>query len=186
MGVINFDPDSVTSTASMAAVPISRLAALAGGHGEIQNRQVRKSANITVAKSGNSGGAPANPANLLNSSAPAEWLEGFGSLDPNIAPLGFPAKWWRETIRDGELFLAKWARQAAHLGWTAFDVFGAHQTAPAANYAAMGLVLLIRGGRVVAISAETAIIEQASGSRLTFTRRPPEREAVLLWDLKGV
>jgi hypothetical protein len=115
---------------------------------------------------------------------PEAWVQGFARLDPNRPPKGFPATWWREVIRDGELFLARWARQAADLGWSELDVFGCHKTAPSANYAAMGLTLLTRGGRVVALSAETAIIEQASGSRLTFTRRPNEREAVPIWELR--
>jgi hypothetical protein len=61
-------------------------------------------------------------------------------------------------------------------------VFGCHKTAPSANYAAMGLALLIRGGRIVALTADRAIIEQASGSRLTFTRQSPEQDAVPMWD----
>jgi hypothetical protein len=47
----------------------------------------------------------------------------------------------------------------------------------------MGLLLLLRGGRVVALTASTAIIEQQSGARLTYTRRPPEPECVPLWEL---
>ncbi len=97
-------------------------------------------------------------------------------------PKGFPATRWREMIRDSELFLAQWARQAAAIGWSELDVFGCHKTAPSAKYEAMGLALLIRGGRIVAFTADRAIIEQASGSRLTFTRRPPEQDAVPMWD----
>jgi hypothetical protein len=42
----------------------------------------------------------------------------------------------------------------------------------------MGLLLLISVGRVVAITAESAVIEKQSGARLTYTRRPPEAECV--------
>jgi hypothetical protein len=47
----------------------------------------------------------------------------------------------------------------------------------------MGLLLLISGGRVVAITAEAAVIEQQSGARLTYTRRPPEADCVAVWNL---
>jgi hypothetical protein len=47
----------------------------------------------------------------------------------------------------------------------------------------MGLLLLISGGRVVALTAETAKIEQQSGARLTYTRRPPDAECVAVWEL---
>jgi hypothetical protein len=47
----------------------------------------------------------------------------------------------------------------------------------------MGLLLLVRGGRVVAITAESALIERQSGARLTYTRRPPEPECAPIWQL---
>jgi hypothetical protein len=47
----------------------------------------------------------------------------------------------------------------------------------------MGLLVLLRGGRVVALTASTAVIEQQSGARLTYTRRPPEAERVPVWEL---
>jgi hypothetical protein len=116
---------------------------------------------------------------------PAEWRTGLTALDPNRPPPNFPAPWWRGVIRDAQLFLSVWGRQAADLGWTALDLFGVHPKVPAARFSHMGLLLLVNGGRVVVISAESAIIEQQSGSRLTYTRRPPEPECVPLWDLNS-
>ena len=95
----------------------------------------------------------------------------------------FPAPRWRGLIRDAELFLSVWGKQAANLGWSTPDLFGAHSKAPAARFSCMGLLLLVNGGRVIAITAETAVIQQQSGARLTYTRRPPEAECVALWDL---
>ena len=59
----------------------------------------------------------------------------------------------------------------------------AHRRAPAANFSCMGLLLAIRGGRVVVLTTETAVIEQQSGAPLTYTRRPPDTECMPLWDL---
>jgi hypothetical protein len=41
----------------------------------------------------------------------------------------------------------------------------------------------VRGGRVVAITAEIAVIERESGARLTYTKHRPERECVAIWEL---
>jgi hypothetical protein len=117
---------------------------------------------------------------------PAEWREGLAALDPNHPPAGIAAPLWRATIRDAELFLATWGRQAANLGWTTLDLFGAHSLAPGARYSCMGLLLLIRGGRVVALTTASAAIEQQSGARLTYTRQLVEAECVPLWRLAGV
>jgi hypothetical protein len=114
---------------------------------------------------------------------PAKWRAGLAALDPNRPPTGFPAPLWRGLIRDAELFLSIWGKQAADLGWTTLDLFGAHRMAPAANFSCMGLLLVIRGGRVVVLTTEVAKIEQQSGARLTYTRRPPETECVAVWDL---
>jgi hypothetical protein len=115
----------------------------------------------------------------------ARWHAGVTTLDANWPPTNFPAPWWRGLLRDAELFLSLWGKQAADLGWTTLDLFGAHSKAPAARFSCMGLLLLVNGGRVVAITAESAVIEQQSGARLTYPRRSAEAECVALWDLPG-
>jgi hypothetical protein len=117
------------------------------------------------------------------SNYPVEWREGFARLSADRPPANFPVHWWRGLIRDAELFLSVWGKQAADLGWTPLDLFGAHRRAPASNFSCMGLLLLIGGGRVVALSTETAVIEQQAGARLTYTRRPPDAECVAVWEL---
>jgi hypothetical protein len=88
-------------------------------------------------------------------------------------------------MRDAELFLSTWGHRADDLGWTTLDLFGVHPTAPAARFSYMGLLLLVNSGGVVAITAETAVIEQQSGHRLTHTRQPPEPDCVAVWDLQS-
>ena len=193
MGAIDFNPAQVMKKLLQdRAAEFSRLAALAGGQAENepakiisegQNRQREPAnpANLLISGTENRTSAPANPANLLNGFA--EWRDGFAKLDPNRPPANFPSPWWRGIIRDAELFLPTWARQAAILGWTTLDLFGAHPRVPTARYSCMGLLLLVSGGRVVALTAESAVTEQQSGSRLTYTRHPPEAEHVALWEL---
>jgi hypothetical protein len=129
--------------------------------------------------------ALAGQSRVARTGVPAEWFDGLTALDPNRPPTGFPAPWWRGLVRHAEFFLSVWGKQATDLGWTTLDLFGAHPKAPAARFSCMGLLLLVRAGRVVAITAESAVIEQQSGAHLTYTRRPPEAECIPIWELPG-
>jgi hypothetical protein len=78
-----------------------------------------------------------------------------------------------EALADAETFLQRWGAQAQALGWQADDLFRLHSTAPLARYDVMGLVWLLRGREVVAVTAQTATIRTASGGTLTYHRRLP-------------
>jgi len=99
---------------------------------------------------------------------------------------------WRLAVEDGRRFLANWGTQAEALGWTARDLFGLAPVPdkPAGNYRRLsrydltGLVWLLRGRPVVALTATTAAI-QAPGGVITYRRprdggcvcgRPPAKE----------
>ena len=79
-------------------------------------------------------------------------------------------------------FLDRWGRVAADLGWSPLDVFGLHPRAPALRLDGMGLVALIGGGDVVAVTAISATIRSASGHELVYLRRI-SGEAVAAWEL---
>lgn len=84
---------------------------------------------------------------------------------------------WHQCIEDGRRFLASWAQQAERLGWTADDLFGLHQPSanPHPNYSRlsrrdhMGLVWVLMGQPVVALTDRAAIIKTVSGT-LTWRR----------------
>jgi hypothetical protein len=97
-----------------------------------------------------------------------------------------PGKTKANIIRDAETLPSCAGQLCGDLGSTTFDLFGAEQKAPAARFSCMGLLLLVGGGRAVAISAETSVIEQRCGARLTYTRRPAEAECAALWQLPSV
>ena len=85
---------------------------------------------------------------------------------------------WQQCIRDAYGFLHDWAEQAEALGWTARDLFGLHQppASPAPSYQRLsrydqtGLIWLLQGCPVVALTEGTATIRMATGSKLTYRR----------------
>jgi hypothetical protein len=124
---------------------------------------------------------------------------GFGSFDSALstAPYSFPARYgrvvamlearcpdlvpgdrWQAAVEDGRRFLARWGEQAEALGWTARDLFGLHQPPGAphpsysrlARYDETGLIWLLQGRPVVALTEATAAIQSSTGA-ITIYRR---------------
>jgi hypothetical protein len=89
---------------------------------------------------------------------------------------------WQQAIEDGRHFLGLWGEQAASIGWTARDLFGLYRIPkkPAPNYRRLshydetGLVWLLRGRPVVALSDATAAIEHPTGA-ITIYRKHDKR-----------
>ena len=117
---------------------------------------------------------------------PEEWVQGV--CDLMVMP---PHADWKKddwhTLQDDALrFIREWASQARRLGWEALDLFGVHPTAPTARFDCMGLVPLLRGRVVLALTDDSAAIKAASGGSLTFRKRavmPAER--CLVWERQG-
>jgi hypothetical protein len=90
---------------------------------------------------------------------------------------------WQEAVADAASFVALWGEQAVALGWTARDLFGLADVPdrPASNYQRLsrydltGLVWLLQGRRVVALTQDTAVIETATG---TFSYRRHNKPAL--------
>ncbi len=89
-----------------------------------------------------------------------------------------PAMRWQQAVEDGRRFLARWGKQAEALGWTARDLFGL-QTPPAkphpsysrlSRYDETGLIWLLRGREVAALTETTASIRSAAGN-ITIYRK---------------
>jgi hypothetical protein len=85
---------------------------------------------------------------------------------------------WQRAVADGRQFLGRWGDQAAALGWTASDLFGLHQVPedPAPTYRRLsrydetGLVWLLRGDAVIALTEVTAAIQNAVGVVTTYRK----------------
>jgi hypothetical protein len=116
---------------------------------------------------------------------PRAWAEGFARLDTCCRPRGFSKAQWQQVIDDGGRFLdGGWAQKAAAIGWTATDIFGVHPLKPRVRFDAMGLVSLIRGGDVIDVQVDRAVIRMPTGNNLTYYLRRHFSEAVTLWELE--
>ena len=85
---------------------------------------------------------------------------------------------WRQAVADAESFHTIWGKQAGSLGWAARDLFGLHMP-PArphpsyhrlSRYDETGLIWLLQGRPVVALTAATAAIENPTGAITVYRR----------------
>jgi hypothetical protein len=88
---------------------------------------------------------------------------------------------WQLAVEDGRRFLARWGAQAEAFGWTARDLFGLHKPPekPHSSYSRLsrydetGLIWLLQGREIVALTEATAAIQNPTGaiSAITTYRR---------------
>lgn len=89
-----------------------------------------------------------------------------------------PADHWQQAVEDGRRFLAQWGEQAEALGWTARDLFGltAVPDKPRPNYRRLsrydetGLIWLLRGRAVLALTEATAAVASPTGAVTVYRR----------------
>src|SRR5262245_52976645 len=86
---------------------------------------------------------------------------------------------WHRTIADGKRFVGLWGGQASRLNWTNREVFRL-QKLPAeqhpsyrrlSRYDCVGLVWLLDGREVVALTADTATIKNQTTGTITVFRK---------------
>jgi hypothetical protein len=93
-------------------------------------------------------------------------------------PDHIPLSDWHQAVEDGRRFLAQWGEQAEALGWTPRDLFGLDEV-PAkphpsyrrlSRYDHTGLIWMLQGCPVVALTEATAAIRSPTGSITTYRR----------------
>jgi hypothetical protein len=105
----------------------------------------------------------------ISAKSPSPYQSEFDALEhrcPDFVETGR----WRQAVEDGRRFLASWGEQADALGWTAPELFGLHTPPkrPAASYCRLsrydetGLIWLLRGRPVIALTETTAAIQAAT------------------------
>ena len=94
------------------------------------------------------------------------------TADPACPPGDVPPDRWRQFLADARAFAGSpLAEQAAALGWTEDDLYGADDLAPFARRDKAGLLRLLNGNRLVEISEDVAVIVTRTGARQTYRRR---------------
>lgn len=85
---------------------------------------------------------------------------------------------WPMIVTDAAALVEEWGVQLHALGWQAGDLFGFSDDAWPAE---VGLALRLRGGRVILVDADAAIILLADGaSRIVHYRRPTPHPPIWL------
>ena len=96
----------------------------------------------------------------------------------SACPEFVPEDRWRRCIEDGRRFLAAWADRAEALGWTPRDLFGLmpvpRHAKPSFNrlarYDEIGLIWLLAGREVGALTEATAAIRSPTGAITTYRK----------------
>jgi hypothetical protein len=182
-------PDARTTRASRASSPISRSVQsvqTVQSHKKDDTDQRLGFGHLGPAGVQNRGAGVQNPARRPEG-VPAEWLEGIARLRGAPTARGYPPHAWQQLVLDAEDFLGRWGAQAARLDWPAWELFGCHRRAPFGRIQGMGLVLLLRGRDLVALTADEAVIRTATGVHQTYRRKPHDplqpAERCLVWEL---
>jgi hypothetical protein len=103
---------------------------------------------------------------------PRAWAEGLAPLNPSQAPADVPPRRWLLFIDDCGRFADEWAWRASRLHWTPLALFGCDRTKPFARLDRAGLLWLVEGRRIVALTTETAAIEIPENGSPTGASRP--------------
>jgi hypothetical protein len=112
------------------------------------------------------------------------WAEGFARLHPDRPPGDVPTKRWLTFIDDIGRFLdSPFCAVAAALGWGPYDLFGCDRDRPFARIDQAGLLWLLNGDKLIALSENTATTETRTGARQTYCRKACEPSRVLAWEL---
>ena len=123
----------------------------------------------------------------FDAGVPREWAEGFARLCLMPRHPDFMEERWQRLIDDAGMFLDRWAVQVAAMGWTTREVFGVDDRKPYARLDQMGLVPLIGGDKVMAVSADSATIQTPTGARQRIFRRADKQSPgrVSVWELNN-
>jgi hypothetical protein len=114
---------------------------------------------------------------------PPAWARDLLWVDAKRPPGDVPLDRWVQFLDDARRFVDEgWAHRAEALGWEPHDLIGCDGIKPYARIDRLGLIWLLNGRAVIAISRDTARICGATGN-LSFRRTPTDIGRVLPWNL---
>jgi hypothetical protein len=117
--------------------------------------------------------------------APRTWAEALAQLDPANSPADVPLARWQQFIDDCGRFLdLGWGNRAEAFGWGPLDLFGCDRERPLARCDHMGLLWILQGRKLVALTPDSAKIDTLTGSLQTYRRVPIDVDRIVLaWEL---
>jgi hypothetical protein len=175
--LIQFGPIATATVATLATVPTQDVPSVAS---------VASVAVATAPQDATWTDADAERAAIaeIDGGAPRAWAEALARLDAARPPGDVPVARWRQFIDDCGRFLDfGWATQAMRLGWQPADLFGCDRHKPFARIDRMGLLWLLNGRKLLALTDSTATIACANGVAQRYYRAPLPDGAVLTWEL---
>jgi hypothetical protein len=182
----DFDPNA--NSAESIVRSVSRANGTNGTIGNWQNRlraiQIDQvSPQVPQATSANTPDTVQDHPVIADMDFPIEWIDGVRQLDPELPPAMVPPTRWRQFVSDGKLFLDRWGSTAAKLGWSADDLFAADAHRPFERLDQAGLIWLLNGRRVRALTENTASIETHGGAEQVWRRRSAQVGRCRAWHL---
>jgi hypothetical protein len=128
------------------------------------------------------GGAPKQKSDF-----PPEWDDGVARLATMPPRHDWPSSRWPILVADAQCFLERWAGQAHGLGWQTWELFGCHSRKPWGAIHGMGLVLLLGGDELVAMTESETVMRSANGNHQRYYRKSRDplhpSERTLIWEL---
>jgi hypothetical protein len=116
--------------------------------------------------------------------APRDWAEALAQLDRTKPPAEITHDRWLRFLDDCGRFLdGNWAHCARALGWGPLDLFGCDRRHPLRQLSRAGLLWLVDGGKLIAMSAELAVVERDGRQRRKYARLGIRSGLVLAWQL---
>jgi len=101
------------------------------------------------------------------------FFDGFERLQARC-PADVDIQVWQQAVQDASAFVLGWGQQAALLGWTCQDVFGAgeedHSRRESRPVPAASLIWALNGRQVIALTENAAATRSDSGRLLLFLR----------------
>ena len=115
---------------------------------------------------------------------PRAWAEGYAQLNAERPPGDVPLGRWQRFVDDVGAFLdSPFCAVAVALGWGPLDLFGCDRDRPFARIDQAGLLWLLNGERLVALSENTATIEMSDGVRQRYCRFFGGGARASVWEL---
>jgi hypothetical protein len=148
------NPPNVSDPVFPKGPTLGALGGLGGAAGETENPQA-----VSVCTPAMWGEAEEERAAIVaeGTGAPRVWAEGFARLDPDRPPADVPPRRWLQFVDDCGRFLdGPFCTVAVALGWGPYDLFGCDRDRPFARVDQAGLLWLLNGDRLVALSENTA------------------------------